>query len=148
MSIRPLVLTDSTRGAVMRDRSLGHWRELRCPQGPSQCIAQPPPKEQVPQSEYANQPYAHACCCVNKGLHQKKLSGDWNSWSSVHFSCPHYTLHATQARYHPWSLQQQNRKHDPPRPARAPSPSVFPSRLEAAWPSGDKHRHFCRSYLL
>lgn len=69
----PLVLTDSTRGAVMRDRSLGHWRELRCPQGPSQCIAQPPPKEQVPQSEYANQPYAHACYSVNKGLDQKEV---------------------------------------------------------------------------
>lgn len=73
MSIVPLVLTDSTRGAVMRDHSLGLWGESRCPQGPSQCIAQPPPKEQVPQFEYANQPYAHAHCSVNKGLDQKEV---------------------------------------------------------------------------
>lgn len=30
------------------------------------------------------------------GWHTRKLSnGDWNSCSSGHFPCPHYTLHAT-----------------------------------------------------
>lgn len=29
-------------------------------------------KEQVPQSEYANQPYVHACHSMSKGLDQKE----------------------------------------------------------------------------